>query len=91
MSFDESLSTYYADFGEVVTIDALPVTAIFDGGYIATLEVAGTQPSLRCIAADVLFVARGSAVVRASTNYIVRGIEPIAPDEVEVRLILERQ
>ena len=90
MNVTADLSQLYADFGEPVTIAGAPVTAIFDGGYVAALDVASTTPTLRCIASTVASVTEGAAVVRAGTNYVVRGIEPIAPDERETRLILER-
>lgn len=90
MSFVGDLSAFYADFGESVTVAGSPITAIFSGGYAEALDVAGTQPTLRCIAADVSGVALGAAVVRAGVNYTVRGKQPVAPDELETVLILER-
>jgi hypothetical protein len=35
-------------------------------------------------------VAVGDAVVRAGVSYTVRGVESLPPDELEVRLVLER-
>lgn len=91
MDFAPSLALLYAQFGEPVTVAGSPVVAIFDGGYLASLDVQGTQPSLRCRAADVASVAVGATVVRGATSYLVRVIEPLAPDELEKRLVLERQ
>ena len=90
MAFTETLAPFYADFGETVTVAGASVTAIFSSGYAEALGVAGTQPTLRCAAADVSSVAIGAAVVRAGVNYTVRGKEPLPPDEVETVLILER-
>jgi hypothetical protein len=91
IDFAPSLALIYAQFGEPVTIAGSPVTAIFDGGFINALDVSSTQPSLRCRNADIAGVAVGATVVRGAVNYLVRVIEPVAPDELEKRLVLERQ
>jgi hypothetical protein len=62
----------------------------FDGGYGEAFDVAGTLPSLRCIASTVSTVGVGHTVVRSSVSYTVRNKLPIGPDELETRLILER-
>lgn len=90
MDFSADLAAFYVDFGETVTVAGSPITAIFSGGFAAIDGVAGTRPLLRCRAADVAAVSVGTAIVRGSTNYVVRGIEQIPPDEVEVLLVLER-
>lgn len=92
MSVDYSadLPALYATFGEPVTIAGSPITAIFEGGYADALEIAGTRPTLRCVASDVSAVATGAAVVRAGVNFIVREKRPLPPDEIEARLVLER-
>jgi len=86
-----ALAENYAVLGELVTVDGDDITAIFDGGYAESLDAAGTAPSLRCIAADVAAVAVGDTVVRDGITYKVRNLLPIAPDELETRLVLERQ
>jgi hypothetical protein len=91
IDFTPSLALIYAQFGEPVTIAGSPVTAIFDGGYIAALDVQSTAPALRCRASDIAAVAVGATVARAGVSYVVRAIEPVAPDELEKRLVLERQ
>lgn len=91
IDFLPSLALIYAQFGEPVTIAGAPVTAIFEGGYIAALDVQSTAPALRCRASDIATVAVGATVVRAGVTYLVRSIEPVAPDEIERRLVLERQ
>lgn len=83
------LAALYATHGELVTVAGSPITAIYDGGYVGSHGVACTQPSLRCMAADVVSVTIDAAVVRGSVSYTVRGIEPMPPDEMETRLILE--
>ncbi len=90
MSFATDLPLFYADFGESCAVGGNAVTAIFDGGYIQSLDVSGTQPTLRCISSTVASVSVGAVVVRGGVSYVVRGKEPIAPDELETRLILER-
>lgn len=90
MLYATDLPLFYADFGEACTIAGVTVMAIFDGGFVQALDVAGTQPTLRCIASTVASVAVGASVVRGGVTYTVRGKEPIAPDELETRLILER-
>lgn len=91
MDFAPSLALIYAQFGEPVLVAGFPVTAIFDGGYADALSVQGTLPAIRVRAADVSAVTVGASVVRGTTTYLVRVIEPVAPDELEKRLVLERQ
>jgi hypothetical protein len=91
IDFGPSLALIYAQFGEPVTIAGAPVSAIFDGGYVSALDVQSTAPSLRCRTADIGAVAVGATVVRGAITYLVRAIEPVAPDELERRLVLERQ
>lgn len=90
MDFSADLAAFYVDFGETVTVAGSPITAIFSGGFAAIDGVAGTRPLLRCRAADVAAVSVGAAVVRGAVNYVVRGIEPATPDELETFLVLER-
>lgn len=90
MNFAADLPAFYFDFGETVTVAGASITAIFGGGYAEVEGVAGTRPTLRCRATDVAAVSVGAAVVRGAVSYVVRGIEPLAPDELEVLLILER-
>lgn len=90
MNAADDLAILYADFGETVTVDGNQITAIFDGGYIEQ-GVASTQPSLRCRASDLAGVAIGDTAVRGAVNYIIRRMEPLAPDELEIRLVLEKQ
>lgn len=89
MSYASDLTAAYAAHGETVMVNGDTVFAFFDTGYADALEVAGQQPSLRCIAADVAGVAAGDPVVRAGTNYTVRNLLQIAPDGLELRLVLE--
>ncbi len=91
MDFAPSLTLLYAQFGESVTVAGTSVRAIFDGGYADALSVQGTAPSIRVRAADAASVTVGATVVRGATTYLVRVIEPVAPDELEKRLVLERQ
>lgn len=90
MSFESDLAAAYAAQAETVSIGTGTALAFFDGGYGEAYEVAGTFPSVRCIASDVSTVAAGDTVVRDSVTYTVRNLMPIAPDELETRLILER-
>ncbi len=81
----------YEQMGESVTLAGSPITAIFDGGYVEALGMSGTAPTLRCIASQAPASVIGQTAVRGAITYIVRGREPLPPDELEVRLILERQ
>ena len=90
MSFASDLAALYGDFSETVTISGNAVTAIYDGGYAEALDATGIRPTLRCIASTVVSVSVGATLVRNGVTYTVRGKEPIAPDELETRLILER-
>jgi hypothetical protein len=95
VDFSASLDALYATFGESATIAGSPITAIYDGGHVEALGVIGTQPSLRCRAADVSAIAVGAAVeldplLHAIVSYTVRERQVLPPDELEVRLILER-
>lgn len=85
-----NLAGAYAALGESVTVDGSPVTAMWDGGYAQAFDVSGSACSLRCMSSDVSGVSIGDTVVRATVSYTVRAIQPIAPDELETRLILER-
>lgn len=91
MDVTDDLAIFYADFGESVTVRGTARTCIFDGGYVAVDGVAANQPSLRSFATDAIADEEGDTVVRAGVIYKIRDVEPIAPDELEVRLILERQ
>lgn len=90
MSFAADLPAFYADFGETVTVAGSQITAIWSGGYVEVDGVAGTRPLLRCRASDVAAVSVGATVLRGAVSYTVRGIQPVAPDELETVLILER-
>lgn len=89
-AYESDLAAVYAAEAELVTVAGTSVEAFYDGGYAETLNMAGVAPSLRCIASAVAAAAVGDAVTRGTAGYVVRGIEPIAPDELETRLILER-
>ena len=90
MTFASDLAAVYAAQGEAVTVAGTAVTAFFDGGYSEVLGVAGTGPSLRCIASTVSAAAVGDTVVRGGVTYTVRNKLPIGPDELETRLVLEQ-
>lgn len=93
MTFADDLPVFYADFGETVVLNGSPITAIFDGGFVDAggLGVAGTAPTVRCLASVAAAAVFGSTLVRGGITYLVRNKEPIAPDELEVRLFLESQ
>jgi hypothetical protein len=82
MSFVDDLSVFYADFGEPVTVAGSPLTAIYSSGFIESLGVTSTAPTLRVRASDVVGVARGAPVVRAGVNYTVQetGLMPETRD-----------
>jgi hypothetical protein len=84
-----ALRINYAVLGELITVAGETVKAFFESGYAESFDVAGTAPTVRCIAADVPTVEVGDAVVRDGTSYTVRNVIPLAPDELELRLVLE--
>lgn len=73
----EDLAPFFADFGVSVTIGGVAGIGIFDNAYAQALGfTAGTSPVLIVKAADVPAVAQGDAVVVATLNFTVAGIEP---------------
>lgn len=96
VDFSAELPAIYAEFGdaEQPTLGGVPIAGIFDGGYVDAggLGVAGTSPTFRCATtAAAAAVVDTTLFARAGVSYLVRGKQPIAPDEIETRLILERQ
>ena len=89
----EHLEGYFntSEFAEVLTIGTSTASCIFDGGYAETLDAAGIAPSLFCIRSSVTGVAIGDTTVRGGVTYTIRNILPEPPDEVMVRLVLEKQ
>lgn len=90
VDFGADLPALYATFGEPVIVAGSPITAIFSGGQVDAVTLAAAQRELRCMAADAAGVGPGAPVVFRGLNYTVRAAEPIGPDELETRLILER-
>lgn len=91
--FAAALAALYTEHAEPFTLGAVEYRCIPDTGFVDAggLSVAGTAPSFRIIAAEVPAIARNSTVVRVGVTYRVRSLEPLAPDALETRVILERQ
>lgn len=90
--FDTSadLAAMYAEWGEAVTLDGTPRSAILDLDQGEAFAVAGPELALRCIAAEVESLAVGAAAVVRGVSYRVRVNELLGPAGLERRLRLER-
>ncbi len=95
MSLQDDLGAAYAaalaaGAGDSTFVAGAPVISLWESGHQPDLGVTGRALTVRCIAATVPGVAVGDAVVRSGVSYTVRGVESLPPDELEVRLVLER-
>lgn len=95
-AFPQATRFYRPPFAERVWLDGRPVHGHWFDGYAEALDVAGTQPALRCAAADTPDAAVGNELIRrnpvttANDRYTVRNIQPLN-DGTERVLILERK
>lgn len=89
VAYASDLAAVYAAEGETMTVGGSPVVCFFDEGYADALGIVGERYALRCIASTVASAAVGDTVVRGSTTYTIRGIQPIWPDALEAILVLE--
>lgn len=62
--------------GQQVTVGGQSIYAIYENAYAEDLEMAGTQPRLKCRTVDVAAVVDGTAVVAGGLSYLVRGNQP---------------
>lgn len=53
------------------TVGGVSKDGIFDDAYLDPLGIAGSQPALVCVSADVSTAAQGTAVVVNSVSYTV--------------------
>jgi hypothetical protein len=89
MPLVDDVTVYFADFGEEITVDYVPTTAIFDLSTELQLgDVLQQAPSVLVPSTVVAVV--GSAVVARSVNYTVRQVLDEPPDSVLRRLVLAR-
>ena len=72
--FDEFIDT--ADFAVPITIDGVPVDAIFDHEYVEVNGVDSRRPVIQFEAAAKSDAAQGMPVVVNSVNYVIEVIEP---------------
>lgn len=89
MAFLEDLAPYFADFGEVVTVNAVSARAIFNNASEVVLgDVLTTAPTLELPAA--VLAAAGQACVVRGVSYTVRQVIDLPPDGVIRQLVLAR-
>lgn len=80
--FTEDLSAFMnvAEFATTVTLNGVPVSAIFDAAYalgsVGEYGMASSQPMLTLATADVPAAPVGQAVVANGVNYLVAAHEP---------------
>lgn len=76
MAFTENLSAYFADFGVDATLNGEAVRGLFDRAYGEAFGglVAGNSPVFRL--PSEISAGDGDALVIASVNYLVVGVEP---------------
>lgn len=74
LSVDTSL--FLADFAETALFGGAEIRGIFDNGYAAALDVAGTLPTFTCASADAAALTPGaSTLVIRSASWLVTGVE----------------
>jgi hypothetical protein len=87
----DDLAASYEALGEpAVVAGSPPIIVIFSGGQVDAITLAAPQRMLRCRASDAAAVTEGAPVVFRGRSFTVRAMEPVAPDELETMLILER-
>ena len=72
--FDEFIDT--ADFAVPITIDGVPVDAIFDHEYVEVNGVDSRRPVIQFESAKKADAAQGMPVVIDSVNYVIEVPEP---------------
>lgn len=96
MNLNEPLDAYLADFGVIAqggtcTVGGVSTEGIFDDEYTDPLGIAGSQPALVCVSADVSTAAQGTAVVVNGVSYTV-GNKMVNPQDLGpgmTRLLLQ--
>lgn len=80
MAFTEDLTDFLADFGELVTLDGVSVTAIVDLDYavsgVGPHGMSSAAPALTLPTASVPATPVGKAVVARGVNYTVAEDRP---------------
>lgn len=76
MNFAADTSLFFDEFAVDVTVDGVVVRGIFDNAFAAAFNgmIDGSGPELRLPSS--VAVARGSQVVIATRQYVVKGVEP---------------
>lgn len=65
-----------ADFAEVAVFAGLEIAGIFDNGFAASFEVAGSVPTFTCKEADVADIEPGTSTLTIrSSSWLVLGVE----------------
>lgn len=78
--FAEDLTLFFADYGEMVTLGATPVKAIFDNGHqevgLLGVDFESRNPTLQVKDADLPADAHDLPVRVRGVDYEVVGVEP---------------
>lgn len=90
--FTESLTPFFADFGQSATLAGSSVTCIFDKSTAPVFvgDSLTLEPSALLSASDASSAAAGQTFVTGSVTYTVRQVLEEPPDGALVRLVLVR-
>jgi hypothetical protein len=88
MTFTEDLATFYAEFGEAVTVNGIAATGIFDRIVDNAFGITPSGRALLRVPASVS-AAVGNSVVRASVTYTIASVDYADFSEAELILTLK--
>lgn len=78
--FTETLSPFFADFGQTATVGGVQAQVIFDAAYqaanVGQMVMAGTQPAITIATASLPATVVGSTVVVAGKTFTITAHEP---------------
>lgn len=93
MPFTEDLSPFFdtAGFAQAATLNALPVTGIFDSSTELVLDgVLSQAPAFTARSSETASAAAGQLLVVDGTTYRVRQVLRLPPDGAITQLVLGR-
>ncbi|OQZ07387.1 MAG: hypothetical protein B6D36_00165 [Planctomycetes bacterium UTPLA1] len=76
--YAEDLDTFFetSDFAEVALNGSTPINGLFDNGYGASFDVAGSTPSFTCKSSDATGLNPGTSTLTIrSSSWLVVGVE----------------
>jgi hypothetical protein len=93
ISIAGDLPGIYDVFADPITINGNGRRGIQVDGFVdpGGFGVSSTRPTMRVIASENFGLAAGAVLVHAGVTYRVFDLQPIEPDKLETRLVLERQ